>query len=445
MKQVKLYVTMLFVVSTLSLASIRSLAGGFLIYEQGAAAQGMAGTFVSVANDPTAVYYNPAGLAFQNGIGATAGMSLILTTLKTKPKHVDYSTGHVTTGPSIAADNGLFPIPFAYVSASLGHGVAAGLGVFPHLGLGISWPGGKQWDTGRQEIEKVSLQVLTVNPCISWSPARWISFGLGFDAAKGSIEFQRGIDFMREGWDSVDPSNRFGSAELGGSGWGFGMNFGVLFKPMDELSLGIHYRSRFNLALSGKGSFDVPPSFADTLPDQDLSMEITMPDIIAAGIAYRPLNWLLLQLEVTQVMWSTYDVLYVELNKTPENNMRMEQDFQDTATFRFGLQLDGAGIVQGLDGFKVRTGFIFDLTPVPSTTLGPALPDGNRYDWSFGLGYTISKQFPLTMNLAYILIYFNRDEDVKLDSNNVPVNHWPAAYRGLYHSIGLDVSYKFDL
>ena len=53
-------------------------AAGFLIYEHGAAAMAMAGAFVSIANDPSAIFHNPAGIAFLKGTQFSVGTTLIM-------------------------------------------------------------------------------------------------------------------------------------------------------------------------------------------------------------------------------------------------------------------------------------------------------------------------------------------------------------------------------
>jgi len=425
-------------------------AGGFLVYEQGARAHGMGGAFAAVADDPTALYYNPAGLAFQpNGIGLAAGLSLITADLETTPKLIERdATGQVNgfrLGDTVEAEAGLFAVPYAYVTAVFLDQLAAGIGVFPHLGLGVEWPAGSEWDVGRQEIEAVNLQAITINPCVAWRPVKWLSIAAGFDAVTANIEFKRGLDLMQSGWNPNAVDSRFGHAELGGSGWGFGANAGILVRPLDWLSIGAHYRSRFSVTMTGQGHFDVPDSFAESLPDQDLELDITMPDILSVGVAVRPLDWLLLQLEVTQVWWSTWDVLEVEFADTPDNNIELEQHWMDGASYRFGLEADLGVLAEVLARLKFRTGFIYDLSPAPSTHVGPALPDGNRYDWTVGLGYTLSDDIPLTVNLGYILIVFDRNDKVALDGRGVPLNPWPAKFKGMYHSIGLDLSYRFGI
>ena len=51
--------------ATLTGTASLALAAGFKINEQGAKAMAMANAFVAQADDPTALYYNPAGIALK--------------------------------------------------------------------------------------------------------------------------------------------------------------------------------------------------------------------------------------------------------------------------------------------------------------------------------------------------------------------------------------------
>lgn len=59
------------------LISTNIYAGGFQLNEHGARALAMGGAFTAVANDPSAVYWNGAGLSFVKGTNIVFGTSLI--------------------------------------------------------------------------------------------------------------------------------------------------------------------------------------------------------------------------------------------------------------------------------------------------------------------------------------------------------------------------------
>src|SRR4051812_7943397 len=62
--------------------------GGFEFDEQSAPAVGMAGAQTAIADDPSAVYSNPAGLALQPGFGTLAGGNIIIARTHVSPDNV---------------------------------------------------------------------------------------------------------------------------------------------------------------------------------------------------------------------------------------------------------------------------------------------------------------------------------------------------------------------
>src|SRR5687767_7928053 len=68
----------LLMVATATLTLSSSLyASGFSIFEQGAKASAMAGAYTATADDPSAMFYNVAGIAYQRKMGAYAGATMI--------------------------------------------------------------------------------------------------------------------------------------------------------------------------------------------------------------------------------------------------------------------------------------------------------------------------------------------------------------------------------
>src|SRR5881396_3878631 len=59
------------------LASSAAFASGFALFEQGAKATAMGGAFAATADDPSAIFYNVAGIAQQRHIAFYAGGTTI--------------------------------------------------------------------------------------------------------------------------------------------------------------------------------------------------------------------------------------------------------------------------------------------------------------------------------------------------------------------------------
>ena len=67
-----------FILGGLLLLPSLALANGFAINEMGTKAVGMGGAFAAQADDPSAVYYNPAGIVQLEGTQVSGGMGFIL-------------------------------------------------------------------------------------------------------------------------------------------------------------------------------------------------------------------------------------------------------------------------------------------------------------------------------------------------------------------------------
>ncbi|MEK6553168.1 MAG: outer membrane protein transport protein, partial [Bacteroidota bacterium] len=109
-------------------------AGGFQIGTQNARAMGMAGAFVGMASDASAIYFNPAGLTNVRGFNLVAGTTLIMPT-------VDFTGPNPLTTKTTTVARTFTPINF-YGAYSIDDNWTVGLGVFNPFGLGSEWPDG---------------------------------------------------------------------------------------------------------------------------------------------------------------------------------------------------------------------------------------------------------------------------------------------------------------
>jgi long-chain fatty acid transport protein len=110
--------------------SALSHGAGFLIYEHGAAAMAMGGAFVALANNPTAVFHNPAGIAFLEGTQISLG-----TTLITSNSSLELTNLAITED---TVSKWFYPSTF-YITHKINERIAAGFGFFTPYGLGTEW------------------------------------------------------------------------------------------------------------------------------------------------------------------------------------------------------------------------------------------------------------------------------------------------------------------
>ena len=108
------------------LVSVRAYSSGFQVMSQGARATGMGLAFAGVADDPTAIFYNPAGMGFQDHFGVYLGGNLLTRT--------DGGLVGANPFPGVGAvesiDKQWFFTPNLYVVAPLTTELSFGLGVF---------------------------------------------------------------------------------------------------------------------------------------------------------------------------------------------------------------------------------------------------------------------------------------------------------------------------
>jgi long-chain fatty acid transport protein len=312
------------VVLAAALASAPARGAGFGISEQSASATGRACAVTAVADTPSAIYYNPAGLGMQKGLGIEAGVTLIVPL----GSHEDPATGLVTD-----SETSLFYPPTVYVSYRLPERIAFGLGFFVPYGLGITWPEG--W-TGFEKVESIELQAYFINPTVAWSPLEWLSVGAGVDIVRSIVDLRKGINFIDE----------HGSLHAGASAWGFGGNAGLLLRLLGgRLSFGLSYRSAVRFEFTGNADFTVPAAFALLLEDQPIETDLTLPHVLSMGIAGKPVSMLTLSADLIVTTWSTFkefglnfpgDMVKPESEKLSQTEPR---NWRNTWALRFGAEV----------------------------------------------------------------------------------------------------------
>jgi long-chain fatty acid transport protein len=335
-----------------------ALGGGYQLNEQGARAVGMGGAFVATASDASAVYYNPAGLAFQKGINVLIGGNLIIPATKFKSTVPAYE---------ISTKSQVFTPVNLYDAYQINDDIVVGLGIFNPFGLGTEWP--TPWSA------KSDLQTWYFNPAVGYKITDQISLGLGVSYVYGSIK-------MSQPGQSID-----------GTGNGYNFNFGGIYKPMEGLSIGVSYRMKTNVKFSG--------DFKAVTPLGALSgtgeLTLPMPGNFYVGAAYDVLPELTVEGDVQYIQWGVYKNLELKA-PAPVGTIVQNKNWNDNITLRGGAEY------KLNKETKLRGGLILDLSPQPPSKTEPSIPDGDRVDISVGGSYKINDN--LSIDAAYMLVLF---------------------------------------
>lgn len=330
-------------------------AGGFQVYEHGAVATGQVGAFTAQANDPSAIFYNAAGLADQRGLNVL----LNATITSGAPEASGLPEGDHDAGFQI------IPVPSAYMSYGIRPGLTAGLGAFAQYGLAVDW--GDTW-SGRFLITDAKLQTLTINPSLAWRPLPWLAVGAGFDITPARVKLVRALDLVAAE----------GQAAFEGNAVGYGANAGLMVN-LPVASLGLSYRSQYDLEFDdGVIRMDVPAELASVLSDSPATTTLAMPDVASVGVRARPLGGVRFQAQLDWINWSRFEELSLVASEMPEMTTTIPQRWNDGYTLRLGGEAPVGRRT------TVRAGAGYDWAPVPRETLSPIVPDSDRYLVSAG-------------------------------------------------------------
>jgi long-chain fatty acid transport protein len=380
---------------------------GFALFEAGARGSALMGTMVARADDPSAIFYNPAGLAQLPGLQVMGGGSLIIPRTE-----IVTHFGGVDTRTSMNSQ--VSAVPHLFASYRVADRVWLGLGLNSPFGLGIkytaTWP-------GSVNVIRADIQTLNLNPTVTVKITDYLAAGAGLDIMYFKFAMKRILPLPLVGPQIL---------HLEGDTWGLGFNLGLHLKPRDDLSLGISYRSQVRQQIIGPAHFQ--PYNVLTAP---ASGSIILPDMILAGVMVRPLDKLSLEVGVIWTHWSLFKNFEVNFNNVL-GTLSEPKNWHDTWRGQVGVEY------RALPWLDLRAGYSLENEPMPDRYVDYLVPSSNRrHNFSFGPGF---RWRAMTMDLAYTLVYMP-DRTV---SNSVAAGVLPSTFQGrLSHVLVASLGYKF--
>jgi long-chain fatty acid transport protein len=402
---------LLVVIASLALARTAA-AGGIELDEQSARATATAGAQTAVANDPAAIFYNPAGLVDQPGFNALAGGNIIYT--RTTATTLEPPQSTLPTHTAI--------IPLLFVSQRLGKHVALGAGVFTEWGEHFGWP--TNWP-GRFVGQFIDITSATFDFSVSIRLLPFLSIGGGLDVVPASVDLYRALDF----------GAAEGSLHAGMSGVGVGGNVGFLIDVVPKwLRLGFMYRSRVDVDLDGHGVISAPVELSALTGGRQIAKTtLILPHTLATGVAVTPWHKLTLSADLRVTLWRDLQMLTLTLQDpnapvgTPPQSQALALALHNSWALRFGGELRLLG-----GHLHLRLGVGYDSTPLPNENLGPLLPDAPRVEVAGGIGW---HERWIALDAGYMAVLLRKETSTSPD--------FRATYESTGHVISLTATLRF--
>lgn len=385
------------------LTPMNSPAGAFRLPNQDPEAIARGDAEAATADNPSAIYYNPAGITQLTGQSVRVGLYVI-------------SPGEKYTSPSgvtAKAKSDLEPVPQVYYVDSFKKlPISVGLGMYCPYGLGLDWGNNAPFNT---EAESGNLLYLSFNPVIAWKICSTLSIGIGptINYSQATIK------------QALDPS---GATQLkfDGDGVDYGFNAGILWQPHPMWSFGVNYRSATQINYKGTGSQNLlgPPPPTSTAT----SASVKFPQFVVGGVSFRPTtNWNF-EFDLDWADWGS--LKQINFQNTPFGPIPLALNFRSSFMYEFGATR------QLGKGYFASVGYIYNENSSPDANFTPLIPDATLQLGSIGFGrHGKNWDWAIAYHFGY-----NGGRTVQNDTSNPLAN---GTYKTFNNAFDVAATFKF--
>jgi long-chain fatty acid transport protein len=338
----------------------RALAGALDNSFVGTRAIAMGGAFTGIANDASAVSYNPAGLAFLASGGTHFEAYGYLSLTKFRYENAG----------AVFESNEKFPVPGFFAAHSFDR-LALGFGYYiPYGGGGTAYQ--DFMGTGIELKSAAGIQAFTAAAAYNITPD--LSLGAGVSMFVGVVDTRAPQMISQPVPALVDYESDYNGRS------GYGWNLGVLYKPTDALGVGVSVISPSSVRMQGEERVRIPAFGADATNDS--TIELGVPWYFAAGLGYRVHPGLTLGLSAAWMNWSNQEEVVITHDGT-DASTRVATHYKNSYRVSVGMEYVASKKLTLRAGLKYQPGATEDDYLIPSSNdvdlIVPSLGIGYRF------------------------------------------------------------------
>lgn len=398
--------------SLITYSSLNAAATRIAFVDAFATARGNA--FTATADNPSAVFYNAAGLTQIEGTQIQGNVFAI-------------SLGYEYDGAAGKddMDDDFQPVPSFFVSHSFEDSpFSIGFGVYAPFALGSDWGSDatfatpntlSPFDPALRVPYEAELQYIKYHAVAAWQVTETLSLaaGLSFDDTEIDIK-TNALKF-----DGVDET--------------FGYSLSALWQPSEEHSFGLNYQAKTEVTYNGSASGPaILLGTGGATSRVNSEAELVYPESIVFGYSYRPNERWNFEFNLDWTNWDRVNEL--ELKNLPPalgpTAGTYELNWESAFIWELGLTryFD--------DGWHLSTGYTFVENAVPDADFLPIVPDSDRHFFAIGIGRTYG-------DLSWQLTY----QQAFASERSVTGNQTSPTIEGDYdldsQAVAFSLNYKF--
>lgn len=351
-------------------------ANGFAAFSIGARAAALAGAFTAHGDDASAIYYNPAAIAFLSGVR-----------VKTNILFSDKTTTAFYPVTNATYESDLLYIRGAhFFTWNVSDRISFGLGFFnPYIAR-------TQWIIENPYSYQTKFSAFYLRPVVAIKILKGLSIGIGVDFVISNLLWIHTYEWYQGIYGPYQANSRY---DVKGTDVGFAAGF--LWKIGNILHLGGRYQHSVDMNFSGKHLYQKVYTF----PVSSVNSSMTLPAEYTVGLKLMPFHKMALCVDAHWIQWSQtkgwqfqfdrakddrepgfYEIWEGFLDRTIEaGNYYAKLKLKDTLSLRFGLEY------KLNNRFTLRAGYSHQASAVADDAIHPIDPDLDKNIISVGFGY----------------------------------------------------------
>jgi long-chain fatty acid transport protein len=437
-----------------SLTPLSAHAAGFYVPDLGVRALGRAGAFTARADDLSAGWYNPAGLADQGGTRFLGDVGFV-------KQSVTYQRQDAAGSPiGFPAGNSSFPFVIPYLSVSSDFGLKnltfAASVYGPYSGQYTYPADGPQ----RYSLIDSNVWEALYQMSVGWRITPWLRVGASFQIVDVRARQKLAVAALPPSGPndaSSDARVEFDVTDHVTPN----AHFGLLVSPTSWLTFGASLKPPMPVKASGtlrvdQGDIDrlrttVAGLSTLAIRGDQVGVDFTLPLVVRTGLRFHQPRW---DVEVDFVYedWSGFSKLVVKprdiqftlgSSTQPLTEIVQERQYGSAYSLRLG------GDYEVLPGrLSVRAGFFLETTAIPTASLNTSAVDLDKHGFALGLTGRFGKGGWLGLSMGYEYVHMSETrvtnstaEQINLTAiqiNNPQIFRAPSVGSGVYRS-GYDI------